>query len=98
MGDVVEAGLLSMGNFVFFHFEAFGAASFIGLSDALLAVAADSGKAFTTERKASWSCTSGGVNLDVVLLERVMGAKETCDGCFLILFTEIYHSSCAVQT
>ena len=76
----IEAGLVFMSCFVDGLIETFSTASLIGLSDALLAVAADSGKAFTTERKASWSCTSGGVNLHVVLLERVMGSKETCDG------------------
>ena len=76
----IEASLVFMSCFVEGLIETFSAASLIGLSNAFLAVAADSGKAFTTERKASWSCTSGGVNLDVVLLECVMGAKETCNG------------------
>jgi len=96
MSDVIETGFLSMSNFVFFHFEAFGAASLVGLSNALLAVTAYASEAFSTEWIASWPCTSSGVDLDVLFSECVMGTKETLNGCFLILFTEIYHCSCAV--
>jgi len=87
-----------MGGFVVRLLEAFGAASLVGLSDALLAVAADASEAFAAERIASWSCTRAGVDLDVALSELVMGVKETLDGWLPPLLPELYHRSGAVQT
>jgi hypothetical protein len=87
-----------MCSFVAGLFEAFGAASLVGLSNALLAVAADASEAFAAERIASWSCARAGVDLDVLLSEPVMGVKETLDDDFTPLFPELYHRSGAVQT
>jgi len=87
-----------MRSFVAGLLEAFGATSLVGLSDALLAVAADASEAFAAERIASWSSTRAGVDLDVALSEPVVGVKETVDGWLSPRFLERYHRSGAVQT